>query len=122
MRQFYATCHINEKTSIIRFFVFPRRVILKRENNRLLHGIYLKSMKGNWKITICDWLALKRPLGSRTIIHAQKSPWTLDVGHVDNLNDKIKLRNWLRFNWLNYNLIGITTRGCNVLKLGVELH
>ena len=46
-----------------------------------------KSMKENWKITTCDQLALETPLGSQPIMHAQKSPPTLDVGLVDNLNE-----------------------------------
>ena len=41
------------------------------------YGIYLKLMKENHKITTCDRLALETPLGSRPIVHAQKSPWTL---------------------------------------------
>jgi hypothetical protein len=32
-------------------------------------------------------LALETPLGSQPIMHAQKYPWTLDVEHVDNLNE-----------------------------------
>ena len=48
--------------------------------------LYLKPMKEIRKITTCDMLALETPLGSWMILHAQKSPWTLDVGHVDNLN------------------------------------
>ena len=36
-------------------------------------------------------LALETPLGSRPIMHAQKSPWTLDAGHVDNLNEGMLL-------------------------------
>ena len=43
--------------------------------------------KQNQKITTCDRLALETPLGYRPITHAQKSLWTLDMGHVDNLNE-----------------------------------
>ena len=54
---------------------------------RGLYGICLKLMKENQKITPCDRLALETPLASRPIMHAQKSPWTLDAGHVVNLNE-----------------------------------
>ena len=52
---------------------------------RRLRGICLNLMKENQKITTCDWWALETPLGSQPIVHAQESPWTLDVGHVDDL-------------------------------------
>ena len=54
---------------------------------RGLYGIYLKLMKDNRKITTSDRLTLETLLGSLPIVHAQESPWTLDVGHVDNLNE-----------------------------------
>ena len=57
-------------------------------------------MKENWKIKTCDWLALETSLGFQLTMHVQKSPWILDVGHVDNL-DEGKLLYWLRLDWIN---------------------
>ena len=88
---------------------------------RGLYGIYLKLMKENQNITTCDWLGLQTPQGSRPIMDAEKSLWTLDAGHVNNLNEG-KFLYWLRFNWINWDFIGITTGSYNVLKLNVELH
>ena len=44
-------------------------------------------MKENWKITTFDQLALETSLGSQPIMCGQKSPWTLDAGHVVTLNE-----------------------------------
>ena len=47
-------------------------------------------MKENHNITTCDWLALETPLGSQPIMHAQKSPWKLDVEHwITWMKDKL---------------------------------
>ena len=65
---------------------------------RGFYGIYLKLMKENHKVATCDQLALETPLGYRPIMHAQKNPWTLDVGHADDLKEG-RLLYRPRLNW-----------------------
>lgn len=93
----------------------------KTDPFRWLHGIYLKLTKENQKSTTHDRLALETPIGSQSIMHAQKPPWTLDAWHVDILNEG-KLLSWLRLSWISWDLTRITTGSYNVLKLRVELH
>lgn len=51
---------------------------------RLTH----EHQKESRRFTTCDLLALEIPLGgSQPIMHTQKSPWALDVGHVNNLKE-----------------------------------
>ena len=57
-------------------------------------------MKENRKITTRDQLALETPLGPQPIMHAQKLSWTLDAGHVDNLNEG-KLLYGLQLDWIS---------------------
>ena len=44
-------------------------------------------MKASGKSITCVQLAFETTLGSRLIMDVQKSPWTLDVGQVDYLNE-----------------------------------